>query len=439
MNSRLMANEALRILKAYREEYPTSSYVTVQYIGENFRDKYTGVAAPLKASSYQSLRSVMERLYHAKAVERFVVAAGKYKYRLVIDKWDERDPFKLQEGGTLPPSSPKPVDVAPSIIDAYKAKIKTLEDCVTTTVKRVKELQDELDGKEANVKVLHVKRYDGKEYKLKNRTFPKYFDRMRQLAECRRNIMLVGPAGCGKTFVAKLLSDVLDLPFASISCTAGMSEAHLLGRAIPDLAHGKSRFQGTDFLKVYEEGGIGLLDELDAADSNLMLCINSGLANGYMNVPNRPENPKALRHSDFICVATANTIGRGATRMYSGRNQLDEATLDRFRIGFIECGYDANIEKVVCPSDVGKEYTAPIGMNGFADRTVEKLVQLGYNLRGTCQFIRHKIEQGAMRRIMSTRFMEDAWIMMSEANWDIKQILEVFFEGWTSEEKAKVI
>jgi hypothetical protein len=34
--------------------------------------------------------------------------------------------------------------------------------------------------------------------------------------------------------------------------------------------------------------------------------------------------------------------------------------------------------------------------------------------------------------------MEDAWIMMDQGEWDLKTILEVFFEGWTSEEKAKI-
>jgi cobaltochelatase CobS len=39
----------------------------------------------------------------------------------------------------------------------------------------------------------------------------------------------------------------------------------------------------------------------------------------------------------------ANTFGTGADRQYVGRNQLDESTLDRFRIGQIERDYDSEI------------------------------------------------------------------------------------------------
>ena len=37
------------------------------------------------------------------------------------------------------------------------------------------------------------------------------------------------------------------------------------------------------------------------------------------------------RHSDFICIACANTYGHGATSDYVGRTRLDGASLDRFQ------------------------------------------------------------------------------------------------------------
>jgi hypothetical protein len=43
-----------------------------------------------------------------------------------------------------------------------------------------------------------------------------------------------------------------------------------------------------------------------------------------------------MKPSYFVCIAAANTFGTGADRQYVGRNQLDESTLDRFRIGQIE-------------------------------------------------------------------------------------------------------
>jgi hypothetical protein len=190
-----------------------------------------------------------------------------------------------------------------------------------------------------------------------------------------------------------------------------MSESHLLGRATPDLTNGSSKFHGTDFLTCYEEGGVFLLDELDASDSNMLLTINSALANGYCNVPNRHKKARADKHKDFVCIATANTYGRGATRTYAGRNQLDEATLDRFRIGTVECDYDEAVERALCPDD---------------------------ELRDMCWKVRERIEKSGLRRIMSTRFLQDAFIMKGQAKWSIRKILDIYFSGWPRDERLKV-
>ncbi|MDZ4819195.1 MAG: AAA family ATPase [Planctomycetota bacterium] len=240
---------------------------------------------------------------------------------------------------------------------------------------------------------------------------PAAFKRVFDLASAGRNILLVGPAGCGKTHLAKLVADQLGRGFGAVSCTAGMSEAHLLGRAMPNLSTGKTEFQSTDFIRCYEEGGVFLLDELDAADPNMLLAINTAISNGYCNLPNRPGHPHADRHADFVLIATANTFGRGANRSYAGRNQLDEATLDRFRIGIVEMTYDERIEKVLCPCD---------------------------KLRGCLQILRQRIAEAGLRRILSTRFIQDAAVMARECNWTPRVVLDVFFEGWSTEEIAKV-
>jgi cobaltochelatase CobS len=261
------------------------------------------------------------------------------------------------------------------------------------------------------VKTLSIARWDGKVTTLEDVVLPSVFKKVLALAGCRRNILLVGPAGCGKSHIAELVAKSLALRFGAVNCTSGMSEAHLLGRGIPDLTHGKSRFQGTDFLTCYEEGGVFCLDELDAADPNLLLAINTALANDYCNVPSRPEKSVAKRHKDFIPIATANTWGRGATRQYAGRNQLDEATMDRFRIGVVECDYDMAVERALCPDDA---------------------------LRHLLQNVRQRIAVTGLRRIMSTRFMRDAYIMKEGAGWMHSEVLDTFFSGWTPEEVAKV-
>lgn len=47
-------------------------------------------------------------------------------------------------------------------------------------------------------------------------------------------------------------------------------------------------------MEFYEEGGVFLLDEVDAADANVLLVINQALANGHLPVPNRTDTRGVL-------------------------------------------------------------------------------------------------------------------------------------------------
>ena len=192
------------------------------------------------------------------------------------------------------------------------------------------------------------------------------FEEILQLAQARKHIFLPGPAGCGKSHLAGQVAEALGLKFGFISCSAGMSESQLLGRMVPAGEGGKFVFLGTQFLDCYENGGVFLFDEIDAADANVLLVINSALANGHLSVPNRHENPVAKRHPDFVCIAAANTFGRGADRQYVGRSELDESTLDRFRIGTVPMDYDERLERQLCPDE--KLFTR---LNGYREQVRE--------------------------------------------------------------------
>lgn len=85
------------------------------------------------------------------------------------------------------------------------------------------------------------------------------------------NIMLVGPAGCGKTMLADTVARSLKRELTIVSCSAGMSEAQLLGRLLPLGAAGAFTYVESPFMRAYANGGVILLDEMDAADANLLL------------------------------------------------------------------------------------------------------------------------------------------------------------------------
>ena len=56
----------------------------------------------------------------------------------------------------------------------------------------------------------------------------------------------------------------LALPFGFVSCTAGMSEGQITGRLLPTGKGGQFEYVQSEFVHCYENGGIFLLDEMDA-------------------------------------------------------------------------------------------------------------------------------------------------------------------------------
>ena len=240
---------------------------------------------------------------------------------------------------------------------------------------------------------------------LAHEKLPTVLNRMKAV----RNLMLTGPAGCGKTFLAKQVADSCGLPFATVSCSADMSSSTLLGWLLP-VNSATFEYVESDFIRLYENGGVFLLDEMDAADPSILLVINQALANGRLSVPQRRGNTEVVRHKDFICIAACNTFGRGANVMYAGRERLDEATLDRFRLGLVEMDYDADLEVRLVASEVltwGRQ-------------------------------VREKIEKAQLRRILSTRFLLDASALYREAGATINEIENIYFTGWKEDERKSV-
>jgi MoxR-like ATPase len=184
---------------------------------------------------------------------------------------------------------------------------------------------------EIKVNNLPVGRVEGRQHQM--------FAKVLRKALTHKQVLLVGPAGTGKTTIAAQVAAALSLEFASLSCTSGTSESHILGKVTAD-----GLYLMSAFVRLYEGGGVFCLDEFDAADANVLLVINSAIANGSLPVPNRAEKPMAVRHENFILVCAANTFGTGASFQFTGRNQLDAATLDRFCLSTVFIGYDEVFE-----------------------------------------------------------------------------------------------
>lgn len=149
-------------------------------------------------------------------------------------------------------------------------------------------------------------------------------------------VMLVGPAGSGKTTLCEQVAEALDLRFYFTGAVA--SEYKLSG-----FVDAQGRVVSTAFRDAYTNGGLFLFDEVDASMPQAIMAFNAALANGHCDFPGDTEPTK--RHPDFRVIAAANTFGRGADRQYVGRNQLDAASLDRFIV--VNMDYDNVLERAL--------------------------------------------------------------------------------------------
>ncbi|MCP2203256.1 AAA family ATPase [Lentzea flava] len=147
----------------------------------------------------------------------------------------------------------------------------------------------------------------------------------------RCHVLLVGPAGTGKSMLAKHAAGALGLEFHALSLGPTTPMSKVFGYYD---AHGK--YHDTPFRRAFEHGGVMLLDELDNGHPGLLAELNQALALGTCAFADRMVDA----HENFRLVATGNTYGTGGDRQYVGRQTLDSATLDRFVVMDVEIDED---------------------------------------------------------------------------------------------------
>lgn len=153
----------------------------------------------------------------------------------------------------------------------------------------------------------------------------------------REHVLMVGPAGTGKSTIAEQCAEALGLSYYAISLSPQTPASSLLG-----YMQAAGEYVASLYRQAYEHGGVFHFDEFDNAHPSVLAVINASLANGHMAFPDR----MVKRHADFKVCASANTYGRGPDRQYVGRQALDAATLDRFSIETIDI--DEGLEKALC-------------------------------------------------------------------------------------------
>ncbi len=152
-----------------------------------------------------------------------------------------------------------------------------------------------------------------------------------------RLFLLVGPAGSGKTTLCSHFAKALKRDLFVTSCSEDMVQSRLVGRVNPD-----NSYLTTPLVDAVNSKGVALIDEIDRGNPNALCAIHT-IENGFLTTP----KGRLDIDPDMPIIATANTFGMGADRVYAGANQLDGATLDRFHV--LQVDYDLDLEDKMIP------------------------------------------------------------------------------------------
>ena len=105
------------------------------------------------------------------------------------------------------------------------------------------------------------------------------YEEVKTLIDNNINVLLQGPAGSGKsTLLAQVIKD-LGYGMFSITMTRQTTQSNLLG-----FISVTGNYVPSQLRKAVEFGGVFILEELDATDPNVVLCLNT-LENGYLAFP----------------------------------------------------------------------------------------------------------------------------------------------------------
>lgn len=228
----------------------------------------------------------------------------------------------------------------------------------------------------------------------------KAIETVAKYAATRTPVYLYGPAGTGKSCLAKSLADLYNLPFYEVSSPQHKYE-------LDGMVDANGIFRESILYKAFKNGGVFFFDEVDTTPADVIIAFNNLLANMRYTFAN---NITETAHENFILIAAGNTRLRGNEPAYEGRFGQCASFIDRF--AYVHVDYDREIELYIANNDT-------------------QLVDFFHALRKEIELsgLTYTVSPRAMRRLMIAQIN----------NEPAKEMFEQAFTGsWDDTDKQQI-